>query len=488
MTSPGPSRPGARCAWRSLVVAALTGLLSAAGAVGAAPAQALTLGLDAYGPLGSTDLSVSGPWINRAATENAGLVRVGVQWSAVAPRSLPKRGFNQRDPGSPDYTWGPTDAVLRNLATRRFTILIVVTGAPRWAEGAHRRAGAPAGTWKPNAAAFGRFARAAAVRYSGHYPDPLRAGHYLPRVRYWEAWNEPNLSYYLTPQWEKARHGYVATSPGIYRQLLNAFYSAVKRASPRDVVVGGATAPFGDLSPSLKNTARIQPVTFVEDLLCLQGSSHLRRSRCPHPAHLDVLDHHPYDIGGPYQHAVNSGDVSVPDMGKLRRLLRAARRYRTALPRKAKHIWATELGWASNPPDRQGVSLGQQARWLEEALYVLWRQGISTACWLQIADDSGPNALAAGLYFAHGRPKLAATAFRFPFVVVVRKHQPVRAWVLAPAAGTLRIQRRAGSRWVTVRHVRIQRQGVFWGKLKLHGHPTLRALLGRRTSLSWAKA
>jgi hypothetical protein len=468
-------------------VAALTGALGLACALPQA-SYALTLGLDAYGPLGSPQAGVSRPWIKRAAAEHAGLVRVAVQWSAVAPQRLPKRGFQQTDPGSRYYSWAATDAVVRNLAAKHFALLMLVTGAPRWAEGAHPRPGAPPGTWKPSAKAFGRFARAAARRYSGHFPDPLRPGHDLPRVRYWEAWNEPNLSYYLTPQWVRTKHGYAPASPGIYRLLLNAFYAAVKRVSGHDVVVGGATAPFGDLSPSTRNTSRMQPVPFAEHLLCLRGTKHLTRTRCPHPAHLDVLDHHPYDIGSPYQHAVNSGDVSVPDMSKLIRLVRAARRDGTLLPRRTKHIWATELGWASRPPDRQGVPLWQQARWLEEALYVLWRQGVSTVCWLQIADDSVRNGLAAGLYFARGRAKPAARAFRFPLVVITPKHRPVRVWVRPPAAGVLRIQRQAGKRWVTIRHLRVRRYGVFWGTVHFPGHPRLRAQVGHQTSLSWAKA
>src|SRR5204863_108897 len=78
------------------------------------------------------------------------------------------------------------------------------------------------------------------------FPDPQRPGVSLPRVRYWQAWNEPNLTNFLTPQWSR-RHGHlVAASPGIYRHLLNAFYAGVKAARRSDVVVTAGTAPFGD--------------------------------------------------------------------------------------------------------------------------------------------------------------------------------------------------------------------------------------------------
>ena len=47
----------------------------------------------------------------------------------------------------------------------------------------------------------------------GHFPDPLNQGRFLPRVSYWQGWNEPNLSHYLTPQWNKTSKGFVARQP-----------------------------------------------------------------------------------------------------------------------------------------------------------------------------------------------------------------------------------------------------------------------------------
>ena len=79
-------------------------------------------------------------------------------------------------------------------------------------------------------------------------------------------------------------------------------------------------------------------------------------------------------------------------------------------------------------------------------------------------------------------------AFRFPFVVVVRKHHPVRVWGRSPAAGTVRIERRGQDRWVTIRRIAVNRYGVFWATIRLHGHPTLRAQIGDQTSLGWARA
>ena len=68
----------------------------------------------------------------------------------------------------------------------------------------------------------------------------------LPRVKYWQGWNEPNLSLYLTPQWTRRSGKLTATSPDVYRSLLNAFYSGVKAVSKTNFVITAGTSPFGD--------------------------------------------------------------------------------------------------------------------------------------------------------------------------------------------------------------------------------------------------
>ncbi len=231
------------------------------------------------------------------------------------------------------------------------------------------------------------------------------------------------------------------------------------------------------------------PVTFVRSLLCLHGSP-LSRGSCGPPARFDILDHHPYDIGGPLQHAIDPGDVSVPDMGKLTRLVRAARRAGTLAPRTAKQVWTTEIGWSSRPPDPSGVPLMRHARWLEQALYVLWREGVSAVFWLLPADPpGGPTTnFDAGLYFSNGPPKPAVSAFQFPFVTVRQNAAIIHAWGRAPAAGHVLIQRRSGPSWVTVRSIEVRAHGVFFVPLRLHGPGLLRARVGGVASLAWRQA
>jgi hypothetical protein len=447
----------------------------------AAPAR-LTLGFDADGPLLSPAASVVDPWLRRATSDGAQIVRLPILWSAVAPRVRP-RGFRAADPGSPGYNWSSVDGTVRSLSSAGSQVLLFVFGAPRWAEGPGQPPGTTPGSWRPDPRQLGLFARAAALRYSGRYHDPALPGKALPRVRYWEAWNEPNLSIFLSPQWTRSSGGYAPASPILYRRMLNAFYASVKHVNRTDVVIAGGTAPFGDPPGG----ARMPPVSFWQQLLCLQGAA-LQGVACDR-AHFDVVDHHPYDIAGPLVPALDPGDVSIPDMGKLTRLLRAAVSAHTILPSGPKAVWATEIGWTSRPPDPLGVPLMQQAHWLEEALHVLWTEGVSTVLWIQLSDQTSritPAALEDGVYFANGRPKPAATAFRFPFVTT-REGGTARilAWGRAPVAGKLLIEARAGGRWTVVRRASVRRLQVFSLTIDSPGRATLRAKIGTRSSLTW---
>ena len=453
----------------------------------AAPAP-LTLGLDGGGPLTAPEPSLSAPWLSRAGADGAQIVRVILPWSAVAPKVRPP-GFRAADPASPGYSWSSVDTTVRSLASAGFQVILVVLGAPSWAEGRGRPLGAAPGAWRPDPAQLGLFAHAAALRYSGHYPDPDTPGATLPGVRDWETWNEPNLSIYLSPQWTRRGRRYVAESPILYRRMLNAFYGSVKQAAPTDVVIAGGTAPFGDPAAG---GARMPPVLFWQQLLCLKGAA-LSAVRCDR-AHFDVLDHHPYDIGGPLQPALEPGDVSIPDMGKLTRLLHAAVRARTVLPRGPKAVWTTEIGWVSRPPNPLGVPLGRQAHWLEQALYVLWREGVSDVLWLQLSDQSGaatPTALDDGLYFSDGHPKPAVVAYSFPFVTTREggaAGQRVLAWGRSPAAGELLIEALAERRWSVVGRVNVVRGQVFSRSIRLPPRSTLRARIGTMTSLTWEQS
>ena len=88
--------------------------------------------------------------------------------------------------------------------------------------------------------------QAAARRYSGTFPDPHRPGAALPRVRYWQPWNEPNLPTFISPQWTGRRLRARPASPAWYRRMLNGAYARVKAVHADNHVVAAGTAPYGD--------------------------------------------------------------------------------------------------------------------------------------------------------------------------------------------------------------------------------------------------
>ena len=79
---------------------------------------------------------------------------------------------------------------MRAAVARGLEPLLTSEQAPLWAE---RGTDGPRSTRDPDPAAVRRLRQAIARRYSGTV-----AG--LPRVRLFEAWNEPNASFFLSPR------------------------------------------------------------------------------------------------------------------------------------------------------------------------------------------------------------------------------------------------------------------------------------------------
>jgi hypothetical protein len=401
-------------------------------------------------------------WLDRIASVGADRIRVAVNWRAIASRA-PLPGEDTADPAWPGYRWESVDIAVNEATARGLTPIVSINGAPDWFEGPQRPGSAPPGSWRPDPAALAAVARAAALRY--------------PSVRYWQVWNEPNLNLYLTPQWE---HGKPA-SPARYRQMLNAFYDAVKGVNPANRVITAGTAPFGDPGTSAN---RMRPARFDRELFCVSAGP------CSNPAKFDVLSHHPYSVGGPNRTALNADDVSVPDLDKLVKPLRRAERTGRVGGAKRHGVWVTELSWDSSPPDPLGVPAQQQARWLEESLYVLWRSGVDTVIWF-LARDQAPtpsfgDTYQSGVFLRDGTPKASATAFAFPFVAVAAAGGKVRLWGKAPAAGRVIVQRRADGRWLTVAAFQATAPGrVFTATVRRRAGAKYRARAGATTSLVW---
>ncbi len=425
-------------------------------------------------------------WFDRVNATRAQFVLIGVDWASISPRH-PGQGTDPTDPSDPAYNWGTLDATIRMAVAHGLTVAFTIAGGgggPPWADGPHRPKWAAPGTWRPNAKAFGQFMTAVARRYSGHF-SPAGAPSPLPHVRYYQPWSEPNLYNHLTPQWVRSGHRWIDESAILYRGLLNAGYAAVKSVSRSNVVVTGGTAPFGD-PPTLRN-ARVPPAQFVRDLLCL--GARLRPRKCPHPAHFDILAHHPYDIGGPTTPALNPDDVSLPDIGKLTRSLHAAERSGRVLPHGHKGVWITEFSWDSRPPDPHGVPMYTWEHWLEESFYVAWRQGVSAMAWYLIADQPCKPSCGAsyqsGVYYDTGARKAGFEAFRFPFVIASAGRGHKTLWGITPRSGKVLVQESGPHGWKTVATFNRRAHGIFTRRIRLSGRALLRARVDGETSIAW---
>jgi hypothetical protein len=390
-------------------------------------------------------------------------VRIPLSWAQVAPRRVP-RGFAAADPEDAAYDWSAVDRHVRLAHEEGLDPILIAYDAPRWAQ-----AEVPQGVlhpsidgpYRPSPAKFGIFARAAARRYSGSFrtEDEDR----LPRVRYWIAWNEPNIYRYLTPQNLNDK----PFSPEWYRRMVNSFSSAVHSIHSDNVVIAGATAPFGI-------DRRISPLKFMREMLCMSAGTRPRPT-CSHRASFDVWSHHPYTRGDAFHHAYSPDDVSLGDLPEMRELVNAAQRAHHIVSRRKVGFWVDEFGWDSRPPNRSPytVPAALDARWTSEALYQMWRSGVTTATWFLLRDEPVRTSVnQTGLWYIgsppqnlrRDRPKPSLQAFRFPFVVYLDGTR-ISIWGRTPTStgGKVAIDARLPSGWRRVGILNAGGNGVFVG-------------------------
>lgn len=420
-------------------------------------------------------------WSERAVQSGASIERINAAWAGIAPAS-PPAGFEASNPSSKGYQWQKLDAAVKTAAEHGLEVMITTQHAPTWAEGPGRPAKVKLGAWEPDPVAYGEFAHALAERYSGSYPDPSSPGSDLPRVRYFDSWNEPNLENFLAPQIKAGKR----VGASMYRKLLNSYYAGIKAGQPTATVLGPSSASFG--APNGFSTA---PVLFLRELLCLKGAA-LKSVPCPEKAHLDTLSAHAIQVGPPTESAVSPLDATTPNMGRLTAVVRAAEEAKTVVSKGRIPFWVTEFWVDTNPPDPGGIPLLKQARWYEQDMYEYWKAGAEVAIELLLRDqDPGsigyPETLQSGVYFLNGEPKPSHFAMRFPFVAH-HAGSRVGVWGIAPKTGTVSIQAFLGGTWKTLAKVHAGGRGrPFTTSFQLSGAAKLRAQIGGgEHSVPWA--
>jgi hypothetical protein len=407
-------------------------------------------GLDDYDPVAFRAVRATG----------ATFVQLAVPWYDIAPEVQPP-GWQPENAGDPNYDWSYLDKGVVNAIAAGLTPVLQIDGAPHWAQRCKAPPQGPGGDLcDPDPAQLATFAKAAAYRYSGRFGT-------LPQVIYWQALNEPNLSLFFFPQFVNGK----PASPGLYRDLLNAFYAAVKSVDPNNRVLAGGLGPIA--VPGYT----IGPMDFTRRLLCMKGRQHPRpmKGNCGGGVHFDIYDIHPYTTGAPF-HEGGKDDVQMGDLMKLQTLLKAATKAKRIKGKFKKYppLWINEFSWDSNPPDPGGLPMQIETRWVAETLYLAWKAGVSHFSWYSLRDQrmppgaSFPETLQSGLYFrgpeiGHDQPKEFMYAFRFPFVAYPSK-DGLEAWGRTPdsAAGKVTIQLQRGT-WRNAKVLKANSRGIFQG-------------------------
>jgi hypothetical protein len=369
-------------------------------------------------------------------------VRVNVAWASVAPDptgARPPAGFDATSPAAyPPSGWAPYDAIVSAAAAHGIGVILdPFPPAPQWATGRGEPAGGLPGLWKPRADLFGQFVQALATRYSGHY-RPAGGAAPLPRVSWWEVWNEPNYGSDLAPQ--AIDHSKVEYSPLAYRQMLDAAWAAFGRSGHgRDTILIGDLAPSGITGPGYPgNFSGMVPLRFLRALYCLDGGLHplagaaaaergcpttaaaSRRFPSQHPALFRASGFavHPYSQGvlAPNLPTPNEPDYTnlavLAHLGQTLDRIQAIYGSSTRFP-----IYSTEYGYKTNPPYVAGAPLDIAAGYLNWAEYLSWLDPRIRSFDQYLLTDPSPaghSRFDTGLEFYGGKPKPSLAAFRLP--------------------------------------------------------------------------
>ncbi len=137
-------------------------------------------------------------------------------------RTSPSWGSVEKTPGK--YDWTMFDESVEEYGKKGMELQPILAFTPRWAAPARYRNSKNWLDWsrrQPDLKAYAKYSRDAAARYKG-------------KIRFWEVWNEPDLS------------GFFNGTSDQYLQMLKAAYKAVKKGNPQALVLTGGFASMLD--------------------------------------------------------------------------------------------------------------------------------------------------------------------------------------------------------------------------------------------------
>jgi len=257
-----------------------------------------------------------------------------------------------------ESTWDVFDDIVTAAEELRMELIVRLDTSPRWARPGNPHVATP----PEHLADFGDYVATVVERYRG-------------RVRYYQVWNEPNLSV----EW-----GNRPVDARAATDLLRVGYERAKAADPDAVTLAPALAPTIANGPEA-----------VSELVFLQ-----RMYDAGAAAYFDIGSVQAYGLrNGPDDRRLGPGDVNFS-----RPIL-----YREVMVRNgdaAKPIWASEVAWNAPPPEAPGpyawgkVNPEQQARYTVRALQRArdewpW-MGVMNVWYLRRPDDREMGTVFAG--------------------------------------------------------------------------------------------
>jgi hypothetical protein len=333
-------------------------------------------------------------------TLRAQVLRVNLYWGGNQWAVANTKPANPRDPADRAYDWTLYDRLVRYAADSDIKLVFSILFTPAWANHGAGKNHAPT-----SFTALQDFAHAAAVRYSGTFSPPawqqdptLGGAAPLPKVSMWTAWNEPNNPLWLAPQYKRVGGTWRVQSAYDYARICNAVYAGIHAVSGEKVACG-VTGPKGNDAPSTSRPS-VDPLTFL-------SAAHRYGMK-----RFDVYAHHPYATAG------NESPRYVPtgktrrrvQLGNIKLLLNELRRFYGP-----KHLWITEYGYQTNPPDHtiMGTSWSKQALYLKQA-YAIARANprIDMMLWFLVGDQPQISGWQSGLETTADVHKPSWTAFQ----------------------------------------------------------------------------
>jgi hypothetical protein len=333
------------------------------------------------------------------------VLRVNLYWGGTKWAVANKPPSDPNDPGDPAYNWALYDRLVKYAQTYGIQVVFSILFTPGWANGGKARTVPPT-----DFTDLENFAYAAAERYSGLWIPPtwqqnasLGIGSTpLPKVNLWTAWNEPNNPLWLTPQYKKVGRTWRVESALNYAKICNAVMAGVhsKYLGPLldEHVACGVTGPKGNDAPNSKRPS-VDPLTFLTQAHRFGMKD------------FDVYAHHPYaDKGAEAPSYVPKGAQKRRiQLGNINTLLKLVSQYYGP-----KHLWITEYGYQTNPPDKSvfGIPWKTQAKYMAQA-YALARRNprIDMMLWFMVRDEPNLGGWQSGLATVTGKKKPSWATF-----------------------------------------------------------------------------